>query len=81
MIALPGHTGCACGKYAAFHTGGQHFCAVHNQSMRAHAGGGKIIKTTSGVVACSLQYPVWDGTRMPFGSDSQWRILRNTAKR
>jgi hypothetical protein len=42
-----------CGKYAAFHTGGQHFCAVHKQSMWTHADDGNIFKITSDIVACS----------------------------
>jgi hypothetical protein len=31
MKALPGHTGCACDKYAAFHTGAH---AAHEDSCR-----------------------------------------------
>jgi hypothetical protein len=45
-----------CGKEAACHTGGQHFFAVHKQSMRTHADDGKIFKTTSDVVACSTKF-------------------------
>ena len=42
-----------CGKVAAFHTGGQNFCSVHKQSMRAHTGDGMIFLNTSDIAVCS----------------------------
>jgi hypothetical protein len=38
------------------HTGGQHFCGVHKQSMRTHAGDGKIFKTTSDIAVCCPKF-------------------------
>ena len=64
-----------CGKMASFHSGGQHFCSVHKQSMRTHADGGKILRprrTSLFVVpsmGCHSHAPC------------QLRILRATAKR
>jgi hypothetical protein len=45
-----------CGKVAADHSGGQNFCSVHKQSMRTHADGGKILKTTSDVAVCCPKF-------------------------
>jgi hypothetical protein len=47
-----------CGKVGTHHTSGQHFCSAHNKrhSMRAHADGGKIFKTTSGIAVCCPKF-------------------------
>jgi hypothetical protein len=55
-----------CGKVAAYHSGGQNFCSVHKQSMRAHADGGKIFKTTSDIVVCCPKYGMALACPLPF---------------
>ena len=45
-----------CGRMGTHHAGGQHFCGVHKQSMRAHAGGGKIFKITSDIAVCCPKF-------------------------
>ena len=45
-----------CGKVAAYHSGGQNFCGVHQQSMSTHAGDGKIFKITSDIVVCCPKF-------------------------
>jgi hypothetical protein len=65
-----------CGKEAAFHIGGQHFCAVHKQSMRTHAD-----DTARFTISRQTLLPAVPSLGWLSHALWQWRILRNTAKR
>ena len=66
-----------CGRMGTHHTGGQHFCGVHKQSMRTHADGGKISKTTSDIAARFVVPSLGWHSHGP----CQLRILWNAVKR
>jgi hypothetical protein len=69
------HKLCA-GKVATHHTRGQNFCSVHKHSMRTHADGGKIFKTTSDIAVCCPKFGMALACPLPIA-----HIEDHTAKR
>jgi hypothetical protein len=64
------------GKVSNHHTGVQHFCSVHKQSLRTHTNGGKIFKITRRTLLRAVRSMGWQPHAL-----WQLRILWDTAKR